>query len=162
ALRPPGQIATLILPADTAWSEAGRSAAPLPRPVRAPVDDQAIRQAADALKAGDRALILIRGAALKADGLHAAAQVAAKTGARIACDTFPPRWQRGAGRALIEQIPYFAEQIVEFMKGVEQLILVGAKPPVSFFAYPGRPSWCTRRTAASCTWPTRTRTGPER
>jgi acetolactate synthase-1/2/3 large subunit len=29
------------------------------------------------------------------------------------------------------------------MKGVEQLILVGAKPPVSFFAYPGTPSWCT-------------------
>jgi acetolactate synthase-1/2/3 large subunit len=69
--------------------------------------------------------------------------VAAKTGARIACDTFAPRWQRGAGRALIEQIPYFAEQIVDYMSGVEQLILVGAKPPVSFFAYPGKPSWCT-------------------
>ncbi len=49
----------------------------------------------------------------------------------------------GAGRPLIEQIPYFAEQILEFMKGVEQLILVGAEPPVSFFAYPGKPSWCT-------------------
>ena len=38
--------------------------------------------------------------------------------------------------------PYFAEQIVDFLKDVEQLILVGAKPPVSFFAYPGKPSWC--------------------
>ncbi len=69
--------------------------------------------------------------------------MAAKTGARVACDTFAPRWQRGAGRALIEQIPYFAEQILDFMKGVELLILVGAKPPVSFFAYPGKESWCT-------------------
>ncbi len=29
------------------------------------------------------------------------------------------------------------------MKGTEQLILVGASPPVSFFAYPNKPSWCT-------------------
>jgi acetolactate synthase-1/2/3 large subunit len=29
------------------------------------------------------------------------------------------------------------------LSGLEQLILVGAKPPVSFFAYPGKPSWCT-------------------
>jgi acetolactate synthase-1/2/3 large subunit len=143
ALRPPGQIATLILPADTAWLAAERPAPPLPRPVPAPVADLAVSQAAQALTAGKSTLILIRGAALKEPGLRAAAQVAAKTGARVACDTFPPRWQRGAGRAVIEQIPYFAEQIVDFMKGIEQLILVGAKPPVSFFAYPGKPSWCT-------------------
>jgi acetolactate synthase-1/2/3 large subunit len=43
----------------------------------------------------------------------------------------------------VERIPYFAEQIVDFMKGTEQLILVGASPPVSFFAYPNKPSWCT-------------------
>src|SRR5260370_36115923 len=29
------------------------------------------------------------------------------------------------------------------MNGTEHLILVGAKPPVSFFAYPDKPSWCT-------------------
>jgi acetolactate synthase I/II/III large subunit len=143
ALQPPGQIATLILPADTAWLDAERPAAPLPRPVPVPVADLAVGQAAEALKSGKNTLILIRGSALKEEGLRAAAQVAAKTGARLACDTFPPRWQRGAGRELIEQIPYFAEQILDFMKGVEQLILVGAKPPVSFFAYPGKPSWCT-------------------
>ncbi len=143
ALQPPGQIATLILPADTAWSEAERAATPLPRPAPVPVADLAVSQAADALGSGKHSLILIRGSALKEQGLRAAAQVAAKTGARVACDTFAPRWQRGAGRPLIEQIPYFAEQILDFMKGVEQLILVGAEPPVSFFAYPGKPSWCT-------------------
>jgi acetolactate synthase I/II/III large subunit len=36
-----------------------------------------------------------------------------------------------------------AEDIVEFLQEVEQLILVGAKPPVTFFAYPGKPSWPT-------------------
>src|SRR5262249_60351226 len=84
-----------------------------------------------------------RGAALREGGLNAAGRIAATTGARIACDTFAPRSQRGAGRVAVERIPYFAEQIVEFMKGTKQLILVGASPPVSFFAYPNKPSWCT-------------------
>ncbi|HEY2533839.1 MAG TPA: acetolactate synthase large subunit [Xanthobacteraceae bacterium] len=143
ALQYPGQIATLILPADTAWLEADRFAPALPKPTAAIVAAEAIDQAASALRSGRKTMILIRGAALKERGLNAAGRIAAATGARIACDTFAPRCQRGAGRVEVERIPYFAEQIVEFMKGTEQLILVGASPPVSFFAYPNKPSWCT-------------------
>ena len=138
----PGQIATLILPADTAWLEADRAAQALPVLEPAAVSDAAIDDAAQALRNGKRTAILMRGAALKAAGLEAAGRIAAKSGARLMCDTFAPRLARGAGRVAIERIPYFAEQIVEFLKDVEQLILVGAKPPVSFFAYPGKPSWC--------------------
>jgi acetolactate synthase I/II/III large subunit len=133
----------LILPADTAWLEADRPAPALPKPMPAIASGDAIEQAAGALRSGRKAMILIRGAALKERGLRAAGRIAAATGARIACDTFAPRCQRGAGRVEIERIPYFAEQIVEFMKGTGQLILVGASPPVSFFAYPNKPSWCT-------------------
>jgi acetolactate synthase I/II/III large subunit len=143
ALQYPGQIATLILPADTAWLEADRPAPALPKPMPAAVSDEAIEQAVGALRSSRKTVILIRGAALKERGLHAAGRIAAATGARIACDTFAPRCQRGAGRVEVERIPYFAEQIVEFMKGTEQLILVGAGPPVSFFAYPNKPSWGT-------------------
>ncbi len=143
ALQYPGQIATLILPADTAWLEADRAAPALPKPMPAIASPEAIEQAADALRSGRKTMILMRGAALKERGLTAAGRIAAASGARIACDTFAPRCQRGAGRVEVERIPYFAEQIVEFMKGTEQLILVGASPPVSFFAYPNKPSWCT-------------------
>ena len=143
ALCHPGQIATLILPADTQWLQADRSAPALPKPTPAIPSGEAIDQAASALRLGRKAMILIRGAALKERGLRAAGRIAAASGARIACDTFAPRCQRGAGRVKIERIPYFAEQIVEFMKGTEQLILAGASPPVSFFAYPNKPSWCT-------------------
>ncbi|HEY0909807.1 MAG TPA: acetolactate synthase large subunit, partial [Bradyrhizobium sp.] len=143
ALQYPGQIATLILPADAAWLEADRAAPALPKPSPAAVSTEAIDQAAAALGSGGKTMMLIRGAALKERGLTAAGRLAAATGARIVCDTFAPRCQRGAGRVEVERIPYFAEQIVEFMKGTEHLILVGASPPVSFFAYPGKPSWCT-------------------
>ena len=63
----------------------------------------------------------------------------------------------------VERIPYFAEQIVEFLQSVEQIILVGAKPPVSFFAYPGKPSWCAAgRLPHSLSRPARMRTARQR
>src|SRR5579859_4059193 len=141
ALSPPGQIATLILPADTAWNAADGPAPALPRPQPAPVAGATVDFVAQALKSGKTSAILLRGAALKDEGLAAAGRIAVATGARLFCDTFAPRLARGAGRVAVERIPYFAEQIVETFATVEQLVLVGAKPPVSFFAYPGKPSW---------------------
>jgi len=64
-MEPPGQIATLILPADTAWSEADRPAPSLARPPIAEADAKAVDQAADVLRTGKKAAILIRGSALK-------------------------------------------------------------------------------------------------
>jgi acetolactate synthase-1/2/3 large subunit len=139
----PGQIATLILPADAAWNEAGQPAPPLPVAPPSPVGSAAIDAAAKALAAGRRTAILLRGEALRRRGLDAAGRIAAVSGARLLCDTFAPRLERGAGLVAVERIPYFAEQIVDFLADVEQLILVGAKPPVSFFAYPDKPSWCS-------------------
>jgi acetolactate synthase-1/2/3 large subunit len=123
AMTPPGQIATLILPADTAWNDADGPAPALPRPAASQVSGEAIDRVAQALKSGKKTTILMRGAVLKERGLTAAGRIAAKSGARLACDTFIARLQRGAGRVRVE------------------LILVGSKPPVSFFAYPGKPSY---------------------
>jgi len=139
----PGQIATLILPADAAWSQAEAPAPPLPVTGPAPVSDSVIARAAAALKTGKRSALLMRGAACQREGLRAAGRIAAKTGARLMHDFFSPRVTRGAGLPKIERIPYFAEQIVESFQGLEQIILVGAPPPVTFFAYPDKPSWVT-------------------
>jgi len=141
ARQPPGQIATLILPADTAWNEAEGPAPALPVPEPAQVSADAIERAAQAARAGKACAILIRGAALGEAGLAAAGRIAEATGARLMVDTFAPRLARGAGRVAAERLPYFAEQIVEFLAEVETLVLVGSRPPVSFFAYPGKPSW---------------------
>jgi acetolactate synthase-1/2/3 large subunit len=139
----PGGIATLILPADAAWSEAARAAGPLPQFAPQPPDPAAIAEAATLLGNGKRTVLLLRGQALRGAGLEAAGRIAAKSGAQLLCDTFAPHTELGAGRVAVERLPYFAEQIVATLAGVEQMILVGAKPPVSFFAYPGKPSWCS-------------------
>lgn len=147
AQQAPGQIATLILPADVAWLEAESSATPLPVAPPARVDNTVISRIArlltDARAAGERAAILMRGASLVGEGLEAAGRIAQATGARLLCDTFAPRIERGAGRSIVERLPYFAEQLVESLVSVDHLVLIGAAPPVSFFAYPGKPSWCT-------------------
>ncbi len=143
SLAPPGAIATLILPADTAWQEAEGPAQPLPIPTPAPADKKAVEAAAGVLQktGGKDVALLLRGDALLAEGLEYAGRIAAASGARLLCDTFTPRLQGGAGRVPVERIPYFAEQAVEFLTGLRHIILVGAKPPVAFFAYPDKPGW---------------------
>ena len=138
----PGCVSTLILPADTAWNEAQRAEQKLPDLLPTPVSSEAIDAAAKLLSNGKQTALLLRGAALYGAGLESAGRVQAKTGARLLCDTFAPHAELGAGRVPVERIPYFAEQIVDFLRDFEQIIFVGAKPPVSFFAYPGKPSWC--------------------
>ena len=129
----PGGIATLILPADTAWLDADEAAHPVDFDAPHTVDAGEIDKVAAALKNGRKSAILLRGRVLLEDGLELAGRIQAATGARIMCDTFTPRMQRGAGRVKLERIPYFAEQAQEFLEGTEQLILVGAKNPVAFF-----------------------------
>lgn len=138
----PGQVATLILPADTAWNPASEVAPSLPVAAPSRVAGETVDRVAKALRSGVKAAMLMRGPSLQPGPLAAAGRVAEATGCRLLADTFAPRSARGAGIVEVERIPYFAEQIVDFFKDVELLILVGAKPPVSFFAYPGKPSWC--------------------
>lgn len=138
----PGGIATLIVPADAAWNRAERPARPLPDTAPAIVGAEVIDSVARQLRDGRRAALLLRGGALTESGLEAAGRIQAATGVRLLCDTFAPRSELGAGRVPVERVPYFAEQIVAFLRGLERLVLVGSRPPVSFFAYPGKPGWC--------------------
>jgi acetolactate synthase-1/2/3 large subunit len=50
------------------------------------------------------------------------------------------RMESGAGRVRVPRLPYVVESALAVLKDARQLVLVGAKVPVSFFAYPGKPS----------------------
>jgi len=141
ALRPPGQIATLIVPADAAWDEAGQPAPGLPRLPMATVENVAIDRVASALNRCGKAAVLIRGDALRERGLTAAGRIAAKTGARLLYDTLVPRIQRGAGRVRAERVPYFSEAAISLFRDTDLLILVGTTPPVSLFASLDKLGW---------------------
>ncbi|AVV46668.1 acetolactate synthase large subunit [Streptomyces sp. P3] len=134
-----GQVATLILPADVSWSPGASPASPLPSWRPAPVADDAVSAAATALRSGEPAAILLGGPATRAPSLRTAARVAAATGARLLCETFPSRLERGAGLPTVERLGYLPEGARAQLHGLRHLILVGARSPVSFFAYPGQP-----------------------
>ena len=137
---PPGQIATLILPADTAWSDGGEVGAALPAPARTPVAPDTLRSIAQVLRSGQRALLVLTGPALIGAGLAAAHRIAQATGAQLRAPTQLPRMERGRGRPAVDRIPYAVDNALKVFAGVKHVILVGAKVPASFFAYPGKPS----------------------
>jgi acetolactate synthase-1/2/3 large subunit len=136
----PGQIATLILPADTAWNPASGPAEKLPVAARPQVSDEAVDNAARALKAPGKKLLLLGGDALTADNLELAGRIAAATGCAIMSEGANARLDRGAGRVQVSRIPYVVEQALAVLDGYETMITVGARPPVAFFAYPDKPS----------------------
>ncbi len=139
AARALGGPATLIVPADVAWSEGARPARPRPVPARATPESALIDQAAALIRRhGPRSMLLLGGGALDEAGVAAAASLAAATGVRIASETFNARAARGAGRLFVPRVPYFGEAAEAFLAGVDALLLVESREPVNFFGYPGR------------------------
>ena len=137
----PAQIATLILPADTAWNEADGIAQVPAESQRASYSAQAVDHAAKVLRNGGApTLLLMTGSALTEHGLALAAQIAGKTGCKVMGQTYNPRMARGKGRFAIDRIPYVIEQALPILKDFKNIVLVEANDPVAFFAYPNKPS----------------------
>ena len=136
----PGQIATLILPANTAWDEANSAVNPLDVPPQSKISSETITGIAKALCEDGETLIHMTGRALREDTLNLLGKIQSKTGCRLSCMTSNGRWQRGAGRVAIERIQYPIDIALKQLETVKNLILLGTKVPVAFFAYPNKPS----------------------
>ncbi|QEA13388.1 acetolactate synthase large subunit [Comamonas flocculans] len=150
----PGQVATLVLPADVSWGEGGLPCAAPPASPAPPADAQTVAQIAELVRSGEPVALLLGGQALLEPGLVAAARIAAQAGVKLLAECFPTRMERGAGLPAVERIAYLAELASVQLAPFRHLLLVDAKSPVSFFAYPGRqsdlvPEGCTVHTLAS-------------
>jgi len=150
-----GQIATLVLPADVSWSDGATPAPPrTPAPAPAPAPAFGLVSMVDHSRLLDsHTMLLLGGTALSERGLRAASRISVATGARLLAETFPARLERGAGVPGVDRLAYLAEQAEAQLAGVDNLILAGARSPVSFFAYPDRasdlaPPGCTVTTLA--------------
>lgn len=99
-----------------------------------------VREVAVALTCGAPAAVLIGGRATTGDPLRRAAQIAERCHAKLLCETFPARLERGAGVPAVERLAYLAELARLQLAGLEHLVVVDCAVPVSFFAYPDLPS----------------------
>src|SRR5229473_1889923 len=135
--RAPGKVATLIVPSDCQWSPAGDAAPPLAIAALPQAADSAISKSAEMLGTHGANTLLFMGAQATRDrGLRAAARIAAKTGCRLMCETFPARIERGGALPFVEKLPYFPEQATEALAKSAAFILAGALAPIAFFGYP--------------------------
>ncbi|WP_213957969.1 MULTISPECIES: acetolactate synthase large subunit [unclassified Variovorax] len=137
----PGQIATLILPADVSWSEGGEVGTPFAAPPAAAIDGAAIDGAARILRAhqGD-VLLLLAGNAVLAASQRLAWRIASATGAKVMADYVTSHLARGRGNLPLERVPYAMEAAIRVLAPFKHIILVNARPPVGFFGYPNMPS----------------------
>ena len=95
---------------------------------------------AKALRSGEPCALLLGGARLpRARACVAASRVADATGAKLLGETFPARLERGAGRAAdrAARLPRRVRRDAARRRS-RHLVLVDAKAPVSFFAYPDK------------------------
>lgn len=134
----PRGIATLIVPADAAWSIGSVTAPAIPAPHPPLPETQSIEQAARMLRSGESAALILAGEALYGEAAATAARIAGATGAKLLAPYAFARAGRGAGRAVIDRTPYLPSQATEFLRQFRYLILVGASLPVSHFGYPDK------------------------
>jgi len=140
AMMPPGQIASLILPANTAWDEADAPAETPAAPARSKVDEKTIENMSAVLRSGEPTLLMMTGQSLYQHGLDLAGRIAATTGAKLMAQGSNQRLQRGAGIVPLNRVPYPVDQALDVLAPYQNIILIGAKPPIAFFAYPNKPS----------------------
>jgi acetolactate synthase-1/2/3 large subunit len=136
----PGQIATLILPSDTSWNDGGIPAEALPRVPTPLASPNQIEECVNILRRGGTGVVLLLGGeALSETGLALAHRIAAATGCRLMAQGSNAKIARGQGRASLDRVPYVVDVAVKVMADTKQLLLCGARKPVTFFAYPNKP-----------------------
>ncbi len=137
----PGQIATLILPGDTAWQAAGDARVPpIEVQARRAPDQARIEAIAKLLRSGEPAMLILANKAARTAPLELAGKISAGTGCRLGSQFFTTRIERGAGRVPLERIPYSVPQALAFLKDIKHIITLETREPVAFFSYPDQPS----------------------
>lgn len=154
----PGHIATLILPANTAWDSVPENHAAHSASENVTggssgnvVSMDAINDLAQNLKAasagGDNICLVLGGHCLRAEALELADKIAQTCNVTLLAETFNARFQRGAGRVSIDEVPYPIDLAIQMLEPFSHVVLACAKAPVGFFAYPNKPSKLYREDA---------------
>ena len=136
----PGQVASLILPANTAWETSEGPVASMEPAAPQQVSDDTINHIAKVLTCGEPVAMIMTGHCLREEPLTVAAKIAQKTNATLLGQTSNARLARGAGRTPLTCVPYAVDAALKTLAGFKHIICVGAKAPVAFFAYPDKPS----------------------
>ena len=136
----PGRIATLIAPADMAWTEGAEVGTPLAPEAPGCVPEERFPEIAAALRSGEPVLLLLSGEGLSARGLAAAERIRRASGAELMCPAQVARAARGRGLPRVDRMPFAIDGGLKALARFRHIVLCAASAPAAFFAYPGKPS----------------------
>jgi acetolactate synthase-1/2/3 large subunit len=142
ALRPPGSVVTVIAPDDLMAAPVAAAGGAVPGATRHPareVPSQRIAAAAARISESPKLILLLGTDALTERGQRAAERIAAKTGARLIMESYPAIVPLGGDLPRIERLAYFPQDVIAQLDG-SNVLLAGARAPVSYFGYPQQPS----------------------
>ena len=136
----PGNISTLILPANTAWGDANGPAVTKAAPPPQTPGDKRIRAIAEVIRSGEPVLVLAANRALRDDAMELLSKITTSDSVDLLAQQSNGRIERGAGRVAMDRVRYPVDQALDQLSKYKHVILVAAKNPVAFFAYPNKPS----------------------
>ncbi|MBA3454232.1 MAG: acetolactate synthase large subunit [Deltaproteobacteria bacterium] len=142
ARQAPGQVATLILPANAQSGSCAGPVEPLVVPPPRSVDGGVVDRVARVVTEHKAAVALVlHASALNPRGLDAAGRIAAVTGCTLLAESIPRRWERGAGLPAVRMIPCLVPSAaLEALKTFRSLILVGATRYQPYFLLEDTPA----------------------
>lgn len=141
SMGPPGGIATLILPANTAWGEADGPAEKLPTIIPDTVPEDRITEIANLIRQNKKTVLLIGDRVMGDEKLATkVSKIANAHGVRMMSSWYGAKVRRGACMPMYERLQYSVDKSVEMLAGTEHIIRIGARDPIAFFAYPNKPS----------------------
>ncbi len=149
---PPTGVSTLIVPADHQFrsSQEGDGAAGDTYAPALSSNALDVDRVAERVRGANQIGLLLGGNALRLEGVRAAGRIAQATGASCVAETFPARWERGAGLPVVDRLPYFPEQAQEALAKFDLVVIAGAKTPVAFFGYEGIDSVLVEEERVAC------------
>lgn len=132
------RIASIVMPADHAWSDAevvlhDADVAPRFHPTT-----DAVRAAAEALRAPGAAMI-VGGAEVSDAAVVLLGRIRHATGAAIHL-TRTAKVAVGRHLPAMRELPYFPGQLIPALADVTTAVMIGRTEPVTFFGYPDHPS----------------------
>lgn len=135
-----GQIATLIVPFDLQTRKCQNSFVIPYKQEKLPISSDAVKSAADLLRGGKKAVLVLSNRYIGKNELMVAARIKQACGCDLIAENFPAYIERGAGLPDVSRIPYLPEMALDVLSKYEVFVFVGAKEPVSFFGYEGIPA----------------------
>ena len=127
-----GQIATLVVPHDYQLAESEGGIVKVQPSRRLRSIRKTVDRAAALLNGSTPAALMLGGKALGAEALAAVARIKAATGCDLFTETFPSRWERGAGLPVMAERTSHRADEPNPLRNYRAVVLVGMNEPVTF------------------------------